>query len=109
MRETLASKFRNAGQTCVCANRIFVQAGIYDAFSKALAEKVAAMKVGNGAENGVAIGPLIDAPGLEKVARHVDDAKAKGAEAIVGGMPMPWAALFADRADRHDHRYGDLC
>ena len=94
VRETLASKFRNAGQTCVCANRIFVQSGIYDAFSKALAEKVAAMKVGDGAEDGVAIGPLIDAQGLEKVARHVEDARAKGAEAIVGGGAHAMGGTF---------------
>jgi succinate-semialdehyde dehydrogenase/glutarate-semialdehyde dehydrogenase len=85
VRETIASKFRNAGQTCVCANRIFVQSGIYDTFSKSLAKKVAAMKVGNGAEDDVTIGPLIDNQGLEKVIRHVDDALAKGATVVTGG------------------------
>ena len=85
VRETLASKFRNAGQTCVCANRIFVQDGIHDEFAAALTEKVAAMEVGNGADEGVLTGPLIDNQGLEKVERHVKDAVAKGAEVRVGG------------------------
>ena len=85
VRETLASKFRNAGQTCVCANRIFVQDGIHDAFSAALTEKVSAMKVGNGADEGVVTGPLIDMNGLEKVEQHVTDAVAKGAEVRTGG------------------------
>ena len=85
VRETLASKFRNAGQTCVCANRIFVQDGIYDAFAAALTKQVAAMKVGNGADDGVLTGPLIDDQGLEKVERHVKDAVAKGAEIQTGG------------------------
>lgn len=85
VREALASKYRNAGQTCVCANRIFVQAGVYDEFAKALTAKVAEMKVGNGADDGVAIGPLIDSQGLEKVERHVKDAVEKGAELQIGG------------------------
>ena len=85
VRETLASKFRNAGQTCVCANRIFVQDGIHDEFAAALTEKVAAMKVGDGADEGVLTGPLIDNQGLEKVERHVKDAIAKGAEVRTGG------------------------
>ncbi|MCE2516744.1 MAG: NAD-dependent succinate-semialdehyde dehydrogenase [Alphaproteobacteria bacterium] len=85
VREALASKYRNAGQTCVCANRIFVQAGIYDEFARALTAKVAEMKVGNGADDGVAIGPLIDTQGLEKVERHVKDAVEKGAEIQIGG------------------------
>ncbi|NBQ83401.1 MAG: NAD-dependent succinate-semialdehyde dehydrogenase [Alphaproteobacteria bacterium] len=85
VREALASKFRNAGQTCVCANRIFVQAGIYDAFAAALTAKVQEMKVGNGADDGVVQGPLIDMQGLEKVERHVQDAVAKGAQVQIGG------------------------
>ncbi len=85
VREALASKFRNAGQTCVCANRIFVQAGIYDEFAAALTAKVKEMKVGNGADDGVAQGPLIDMQGLEKVERHVGDAVAKGAKVEIGG------------------------
>ena len=84
---TLVSKYRNAGQTCVCANRIFVQDGIYDEFAKRLAEKSALMKVGNGLDAGVEQGPLIDQQGFDKVTAHVDDALAKGATALVGGKP----------------------
>lgn len=85
VQEAMASKYRNAGQTCVCANRIFVQAGVYDEFAKALTAKVAEMKVGNGVDDGVNIGPLIDQQGLEKVERHVKDAVEKGAEVTIGG------------------------
>ena len=81
----MASKYRNAGQTCVCANRFYAQAGIYDAFVAKLAEKAAALKVGNGFEAGVAIGPLIDAAGLAKVESHVQDAVAHGATVVTGG------------------------
>ncbi|MCE7028850.1 NAD-dependent succinate-semialdehyde dehydrogenase [Jiella avicenniae] len=75
----LISKFRNGGQTCVCANRILVQSGIHDAFVEKLSARVAAMKVGPGTQEGVAIGPMINAAALEKIVRHVDDALAKGA------------------------------
>jgi succinate-semialdehyde dehydrogenase/glutarate-semialdehyde dehydrogenase len=81
----LASKFRNTGQTCVCANRIFVQDGVYDQFAKKLADKVAAMKVGNGLESGVLQGPLIDMKAVEKVEEHIADALEKGARVITGG------------------------
>ncbi|UXH79761.1 NAD-dependent succinate-semialdehyde dehydrogenase [Roseateles amylovorans] len=81
----LASKYRNAGQTCVCANRFYVQDGVYDAFVTKLAEKVAALKVGNGFESGVTQGPLIDDAAIEKVERHVADATAKGARILIGG------------------------
>ena len=84
----IASKYRNAGQTCVCANRIFVQDGVYDAFAKKFAEKVGAFKVGPGTEPGVVIGPLIDAQGLAKVEAHVADALAKGAKALTGGKKL---------------------
>lgn len=90
----IASKYRNAGQTCVCANRIYVQDGIYDAFANKIAEKVAAFKVGPGTENGVLIGPLIDAQGLEKVEAHVKDALAKGAKALTGGKRHELGGLF---------------
>jgi succinate-semialdehyde dehydrogenase/glutarate-semialdehyde dehydrogenase len=75
----IASKFRNGGQTCVCANRILVQAGVYDAFAEKLAARVRALKVGPGTAEGVDIGPMINAAALEKITRHVDDAVAKGA------------------------------
>ncbi|MGN7868392.1 NAD-dependent succinate-semialdehyde dehydrogenase [Paracoccus sp. 22332] len=79
------SKFRNAGQTCVCANRIFVQDGIHDAFSAALKEAVEALKVGSGTEPGVTTGPLINDAAVAKVERHIADALAKGAVLVTGG------------------------
>ena len=81
----MASKFRNTGQTCVCANRLFVQDAVYDKFAKMLAEKVSAMKVGGGLEDGVVQGPLIDMAGVEKVEEHIADAVSKGASVITGG------------------------
>jgi len=81
----MASKYRNAGQTCVCANRLLVQEGIYESFAAKLAAKVAALKVGAGSEEGVSQGPLIDAAALEKVEGHVADALAKGARVLTGG------------------------
>ncbi|WP_343628019.1 NAD-dependent succinate-semialdehyde dehydrogenase [Roseateles sp.] len=84
----IASKYRNAGQTCVCANRLYVQAGVYDAFIAKLAEKVATLKVGNGFEAGVTQGPLIDDAALAKVERHVADAVEKGAKVLIGGVKL---------------------
>ncbi len=81
----LASKYRNAGQTCVCANRLYAQAGIYDAFVQKLAAKAAGIKVGNGFEAGVNQGPLIDDAAMAKVESHVADAVAKGATVVLGG------------------------
>ena len=81
----IASKYRNAGQTCVCANRIFVQAGVYDAFAAKLASEVAKLKVGPGTEAGVTQGPLINADAILKVEDHVADAVAKGARVVLGG------------------------
>ncbi|MEY4506201.1 MAG: hypothetical protein RL297_779 [Pseudomonadota bacterium] len=83
-----ASKYRNAGQTCVCSNRLYVQAGVYDEFVKKFAAKVATAKVGNGFEDGVNQGPLIEEAALQKVQRHVDDAVAKGARVLVGGKRL---------------------
>ncbi len=79
------SKYRNAGQTCVCANRFYVQEGVYDEFVAKLAEKARAIKVGNGFEAGVNQGPLIDDQAIAKVESHVADALAKGAKVVVGG------------------------
>ena len=90
----MASKFRNAGQTCVCANRIFVQSGIYDAFAARLTQAVANLKVGAGTEPGVAIGPLINAKAVEKVDRLVKDALGKGAAARIGGAPHERGRYF---------------
>ncbi len=81
----MASKFRNAGQTCVCANRIFVQAGIYDAFAGKLREAVATLKVGNGLEEDVTTGPLINSEAINKVKEHIADATAHGAKILAGG------------------------
>ncbi|KQV95816.1 NAD-dependent succinate-semialdehyde dehydrogenase [Rhizobacter sp. Root1221] len=81
----IAAKYRNAGQTCVCANRLYVQNGVYDRFVEKLAAKVAEIKVGNGFEPGVNQGPLIDDQAVEKVDRHVADAVAKGARLLTGG------------------------
>ncbi len=83
----MLSKYRNAGQTCVCANRIFVQDGIYDEFAKRLAAKATAMKIGDGMDAGVEQGPLIDQQGFDKVTAHVTDAMAKGATVLSGGKP----------------------
>ncbi len=81
----IASKYRNAGQTCVCSNRMLVQAGVYDAFAEKLAAKVADLKVGNGMDDGVVIGPLIDAKAADTVVDMIEDAVARGARVAVGG------------------------
>src|SRR4051794_30289006 len=90
----LASKYRNAGQTCVCANRIYVQDSVYDTFSRRLADSVKGFKVGPGTEPGVLIGPLIDENGVKKVEAHVSDALSKGAKVILGGKRHPRGGLF---------------
>jgi succinate-semialdehyde dehydrogenase / glutarate-semialdehyde dehydrogenase len=81
----IASKFRNAGQTCVCANRLYVQSGVYDAFADKLVEAVKQLKVGNGLEPGVLQGPLIDQKAVEKVEDHIQDAVSNGARVLLGG------------------------
>ena len=90
----LASKYRNAGQTCVCANRLYVQDGVYDAFAAKLTEKVKGFKVGAGTEPGVVIGPLIDEQGVQKVEKHVADALGKGAKIMLGGKRHSLGGLF---------------
>ncbi|SFM02092.1 NAD-dependent succinate-semialdehyde dehydrogenase [Shimia aestuarii] len=87
-------KFRNNGQTCVCANRIYVQAGVYDAFAEKLKARVAAMKVGDGLDEGTIFGPLINAEAVVKVQEHIADATAKGAEVILGGNPSELGGTF---------------
>ena len=84
----MASKYRNAGQTCVCANRLYVQDGVYDQFVEKFAAKVRLLKVGNGFEDGVVQGPLIEDSAVEKVERHVADALAKGGKLLAGGKKM---------------------
>jgi succinate-semialdehyde dehydrogenase/glutarate-semialdehyde dehydrogenase len=90
----IASKYRNTGQTCVCANRFYVQDGVYDVFARLLADKVAQMRVGNGLEPGVAQGPLIDAKAVEKVEEHIADAVGKGAKVVVGGKRHALGGTF---------------
>ena len=90
----MASKFRNGGQTCVCANRLLVQSGIHDAFVAKLAEKVDALKVGAGTEDGTTIGPMINAAAITKINAHVEDALSKGAARAT--TPRDLAPQFAD-------------
>ncbi|MFP4404858.1 NAD-dependent succinate-semialdehyde dehydrogenase [Rhodosalinus sp.] len=87
-------KFRNNGQTCVCANRIYVQSGVYDAFAEKLAQRVRELRIGDGLEEGVQLGPLINADAVKKVREHIADATAKGAKIVLGGEDdLPGAFL----------------
>jgi succinate-semialdehyde dehydrogenase/glutarate-semialdehyde dehydrogenase len=112
----VASKFRNNGQTCVCANRIFVQAGIHDAFVARLKAAVETMKVGPGTEEGVSNGPLINDAAIDKVERHVADALAKGAMLVIGGERLhgrfyrPTILIGADETMElaHDETFGPV-
>ncbi len=90
----MISKYRNNGQTCVCANRLYVQAGVYDAFAAKLGTAVAKMKIGDGFGDGVTTGPLIDANALVKVNEHIADAVSKGAKIVAGGKPHEKGGLF---------------
>ncbi|MEB2514148.1 NADP-dependent succinate-semialdehyde dehydrogenase [Pseudomonas sp. YuFO20] len=90
----LASKFRNAGQTCVCANRLYVHDNVYDAFVDKLASAVAALKIGDGFTDGVTLGPLIDGKAVAKVREHIEDALAKGAKVVQGGSAHAQGANF---------------
>jgi succinate-semialdehyde dehydrogenase/glutarate-semialdehyde dehydrogenase len=92
----MASKYRNAGQTCVCANRILVQSGIYDAFAEKLAAAVRNLRMGNGVDEGVTIGPLIDEKAAQGVLELIDDAVAGGARALVGGGRGPLGGAFVE-------------
>ncbi len=94
MEGAIASKYRNTGQTCVCANRLYVQAGVYDAFLGKLAAAVAKLKVGPGTEPGVTQGPLIDAAAVAKMKEHIADALAKGARLVAGGHPHKLGHTF---------------
>ena len=110
----MLSKYRNAGQTCVCANRLYVQDGVYEQFVHKFADKVRQLKVGNGFEDGVGQGPLIEPAALEKVQRHVDDALAKGGKLLVGGHPLKGqffeptviAEANADMLCAHEETFG---
>lgn len=88
VKGAIASKYRNAGQTCICANRIYVQSGVYEDFSQKFREAVKKQKVGSGLEEGVTVGPLINDAAMNKVSRLVADAKEKGAAVLTGGAPM---------------------
>jgi len=90
----LISKYRNNGQTCVCANRLYVQDAVYDAFVEKLKAAVARLKIGNGLEDGITTGPLIDAKAVAKVQEHIADAKAKGAKVVSGGKPHALGGTF---------------
>ncbi|AXW87879.1 succinate-semialdehyde dehydrogenase (NADP(+)) [Lonsdalea britannica] len=90
----MASKFRNSGQTCVCANRIYVQRGIYPALAARLVEEVKKLKVGDGTEPGVTQGPLIDEQAIDKVRQHIDDALTKGATLLLGGKSHELGGTF---------------
>jgi succinate-semialdehyde dehydrogenase/glutarate-semialdehyde dehydrogenase len=111
----MISKYRNAGQTCVCANRIYVQRGVYDKFAEKLAEKVKALKVGNGTEPGVAIG-LIEEKAITKVKAHIEDAVSKGAKLITGGKelgglffePGVLTGVTSDMAVAQEETFGPL-
>ena len=114
----MASKFRNTGQTCVCANRILVQDGVYDKFARMLSDKVAAMKVGNGLEDGNLQGPLIDMKAVEKVEEHIADALEKGAKILTGGkrhekggqffQPTVLAGVTTDMKVTHEETFGPV-
>lgn len=93
----MISKYRNNGQTCVCANRLYVQSGIYDAFAEKLVAKVGIMKVGDGFEPGVNAGPLITEGAVAKVTEHIADALEKGAKVAVGGKPDAGPVCFSSR------------
>ncbi|HEY6641442.1 MAG TPA: NADP-dependent succinate-semialdehyde dehydrogenase [Povalibacter sp.] len=114
----LASKYRNAGQTCVCANRLFVQSGVYDRFAEKLAEAVKAMKVGDGLDKETKIGPMIDDKAVQKVEEHVADAVSKGAKVVYGGkrgdaagsfyIPTVMTGVTADMLVMREETFGPL-
>jgi succinate-semialdehyde dehydrogenase/glutarate-semialdehyde dehydrogenase len=114
----IASKYRNAGQTCVCANRIYVQDGIYDAFAQKLVAAVSKLKVGNGVQAGVTQGPLIEEKAVQKVEQHIADALAKGAHLMAGGhrhelgrsffQPTVLTDVTSDMQLAHEETFGPV-
>ncbi len=114
----MISKYRNNGQTCVCPNRIYVQSGVYDTFAEKLAARVAAMKVGDGFEEGVIAGPLINAAAVDKVEEHIRDATSKGAKVAAGGKrhalggtffePTILTGVTRDMQVAHDETFGPV-
>jgi len=115
----LASKFRNSGQTCVCTNRVYAQSGIYDEFCRKLSEKVATLKLGNGLDEGVNQGPLIEEKAVEKVEQHIADALSKGAVCLTGGKrsalggtffePTVLSGVTAEMAVAREETFGPFC
>lgn len=116
VKGAIACKYRNNGQTCVCANRIYVQAGVYDAFAEKLKAAVSALKVGDGLEAGTDLGPLVNMAAVEKVEEHIADATAKGAKVILGGKrqegcffePTIVTGATKDMAFATDETFGPL-
>lgn len=118
VKGAITCKFRNTGQVCVCINRIYVQDGVYDAFVSRLVEEVRKLKVGNGMDDGVIVGPLIDIKGLEKVEDHVKDALEKGGRLMEGGerhklggnffQPTVIADATDDMKVAHEETFGPL-
>jgi len=114
----IASKFRNAGQTCVCANRLYVQDGVYDEFARKLAVAVGKLKVGDGREEGVKQGPLIEEKAVRKIEQHIEDAQAKGAKLLLGGKrhalghsffePTVLTDVTSDMLVAHEETFGPL-
>ncbi len=114
----MISKYRNNGQTCVCANRIYVQASVYDAFAEKLAKKASEMKVGDGFDEGVVAGPLITMAALEKVEAHIADAVSKGARVVAGGkrhelggnffQPTVLAGVTSEMAVTREETFGPV-
>src|SRR5699024_11740675 len=84
VNQTIAIKFRTSGQTCMCANRVFVHDSVYEAYAKRLTEKTKELEVGNGLDENVDIGPIINQDGYEKIVNHIDDAVNKGASVLLG-------------------------
>src|SRR5579872_1467071 len=113
---TMICKFRNSGQTCISANRIFVQDGIYDAYVARLVEEVSSLKVGNGLEPETRVGPLIEQAAIDKVERHVADALARGGELVLGGeglgglfwQPTVLTSVTADAAMSYEETFGPV-
>ena len=114
----MASKYRNSGQTCVCANRLLVQDGVYDTFAGKLAQAVSELRVGNGLDDGVNQGPLIDMAAVEKVESHIEDALSKGARVVAGGKrhalggsffePTLLADVTTDMRVTHEETFGPV-
>jgi len=105
----LASKFRNSGQTCVCANRLYVQDAVYDAFADKLARRVSELKPGSGFDEGVTQGPLINEAARDKALSHIEDALSHGARLAVGGKALPGRGHFLEPTVLLDVRPGMLC